>query len=664
MSLLRRLGITIPPSLDEGAADSNRKTLIAPVSGYDATMDEPAKSPLDDWNDPDRVGFAPTLDLPDGPPAPGRVPEDPQEARRRLGRFDVIKTLGRGGMGEVMEGYDRDLGRRVALKVARDARSLDEKRLARFVAEAQLTAQLEHPNIVPVHEFGISREGEGGVFYSMKKVDGIALADALLLVEGGDTDAKERWSRRRLLNVFVQICHAMAYAHERGVIHRDLKPDNVMLGEFGEVLVLDWGLARLVDRMDVDTLRGATTAEVRTAREGVSLTRDGTTVGTPGFMSPEQADGRLSELGPASDVWSLGAILYTILTGTFPHQATDLMMQIQHTIMPPVQDCRERAPQRRIPEERALICNRAVQLQAADRYEDAGELGAALEAFLEGARRKAKAQEALILGHAEWARHRTLTCSIATAEQELVALEAQVQPWTPVKDKKELLRARERLVAQRLDRARCFAEVVTAGERVLAHDPGNADARAFIAQAWWQKFEEAEARRDEVDQALYASRVEAYDDGPYAERLEGTGALVLTTDPPGAEVILRRYFRRGLIWTLTPPQILGTTPLKAPLPMGSYLLTITCPGYADTTYPVHITRGRRWEPEEPVRLLTPGEVGEGWVYVPAGPCQIGEEGRAVDALQQGERHVEGFLIQPTPVTNLIRRQRPSAWRAA
>jgi len=654
ISLLKRLGITIPPSLDDPdeGSEEDRLTLIAPVSGYEPTVDlDSAALDLDEWDDPARSGYAPTLDVPDiedSQPALERTAKERSMARQRLGRHEVLATLGRGGMGIVAEGYDRDLGRRVALKVVRDPEGLDESRLARFVAEAQLTAQLEHPNIVPVHEFGISLEGE--LYYSMKKVEGVALADALMLVEAGEASAKERWTLRRLLGVVVQICNAMAYAHRRGVIHRDLKPDNVMLGEFGEVLVLDWGLARLVHRDEVDAARGEARDEVRTARDGISLTRDGTTIGTPGFMSPEQADGRLSELSPASDVWSLGAILYTILTGTLPHTGKNLVTLIHQTIGHAVQDCRERAPDRRIPEELANICRRALELAPADRYADAGALRAAIELFLEGARRRAEALERLAQGRALQDRHDALGDEIAEAKRRLDALEAAVDPWTPIADKQELLDARDAVAALLVERATCFAHLVIAGERALAHDPGNADARAFLAGAWWTRFEDAEDRRDEADQAWYASRVREYDDGPYSRLLEGTGSVALDTDPTGALVLCQRYERHGLIWSLGEPTELGRTPLDVPLAMGSYLLTLKADGRADTRYPVLISRGRRWEASAPVPMLTPEQIGDGWVYVPAGPCVLGDDGLAVDALKPGERDVEGFLIGEFPVT--------------
>jgi len=219
-------------------------------------------------------------------------------------RFEVGSLLGKGGMGRVLEVSDPALGRSVALKEALPGAD-SEERLARFVREARVTAQLEHPNIVPIYDAGIGPQGQP--FYVMRKVEGRTLSDVIARDE-------EDWPLRRQLAAFIQVCNAVGYAHERGVLHRDLKPDNVILGRFGEVLLLDWGVARVAAgeaTVAPVTTPGAPipTGPASVSTMGSSQTLDGAAIGTPGYMSPEAARGDLASMSPASDVFSLGAML-------------------------------------------------------------------------------------------------------------------------------------------------------------------------------------------------------------------------------------------------------------------------------------------------------------------------------------------------------------------
>lgn len=258
-------------------------------------------------------------------PAPAAPPERPGEtdgASLWGGRLRAGAEVGRGGMGLVLRGTDIKLRRELAIKVTRQRHDeLPPALLARFIEEAQITAQLEHPNVVPIHDLGLDPEGRA--YFSMKLVRGQSLEAILEKRRAGHTATRSEFGLRRLLDVFLQVCQAVEYAHARGVIHRDLKPANVMVGDFGEVLVMDWGVAKLKGRPDRPVDAAAEGREVSTVRaEHQALeTQHGAVIGTPSYMSPEQAKG--GNVDERADLYSLGVMLYEILCGEVPFVAQD-----------------------------------------------------------------------------------------------------------------------------------------------------------------------------------------------------------------------------------------------------------------------------------------------------------------------------------------------------
>jgi serine/threonine-protein kinase len=598
-------------------------------------------------------------------------PSDTPVAPAGLGRFAVERELGRGGMGRVLEARDPDLGRRVAVKVLLGGAGATPPQLARFLTEAQVTGQLEHPNIVPVYELGRTEAGE--VYIVLKRVSGRSLRDVLRGLRSGDADPRE-WSRHRLLSVFVQVCNAVAYAHERGVLHRDLKPDNVMLGEFGEVLVMDWGVARAASSSspvapappapfspaapEADTDRHHPVPTPRTGSSpgrispsSPSYTQEGVLVGTPGYMSPEQASGMVAELDGRSDVWSLGAILHEILVGQPPFSETKPRALLALAFAEPP-DPRARSFDRRIPDEIAEVCLQAMAPDRARRIASAASLAAAVQAFLEGSRRRDQALGRVAQARTAWQEY----VALGAVHEQLSAREKRLAertpPWTPLAEKAELLAARADLAELEPRRARVFGDVVAHCEKALSHEPDNADARAVLAEAYWEKLEDAERRRDRAGASYYAERVRAHDDGHWAARLDGAGTLTLRTSPPGALVFCRRFERRGLVWPLVEDRILGVTPLEdVPLAMGSYLLTLKLPGRSDTLYPVYIPRCRKWTSgPDPVPLHTDAQIGAGFAYVPPGPFVCGGDPQAPRSLPLSEPELPGFFLSVFPAT--------------
>ena len=215
-------------------------------------------------------------------------------------QHQIGKLIATGGMGAIFEAHDVNCRRTVAMKVMLPGKITNDSDLVRFIDEAQVTAQLEHPGIPPVHTIGIDKSGN--VFYTMKFVKGRTLEDILEDIRKGRKDVITRYPLPRLLTMFLRVCEAISYAHARGVIHRDLKPENIMIGAYDEVQVMDWGLAKVV-------LGGGASL-----KRTVDQTVDSVTIGTPEYMAPEQAYGKISEMDERSDVYALGGILYTILT--------------------------------------------------------------------------------------------------------------------------------------------------------------------------------------------------------------------------------------------------------------------------------------------------------------------------------------------------------------
>lgn len=307
------------------------------------------------------------------------------EARVMEGRYELIRKLGQGGLGRVWLARDVNLNRYVALKEMSHAAGICESMIQRFKHEAEITGRLDHPSIVPIYQLGIDFETKR-TFYTMRFLGRTTLQDAIGEYherrQEGDDDPM---LLRNLLTAFVSVCHAIGHAHSRNTIHRDLKPENVVIDNFGQVIVIDWGLAKIIDDTSVECLLDWAAAD------GANLTSDGQVLGTPLYMAPEQAAGRLDELDFRTDIYGLGAILFAIVTGNAPHESTQkesadsglglrgMISVIANGVTPSVRDAHPDA-------DPALeaICNKAMARRRYARYQHATELADEVQRWMAG----------------------------------------------------------------------------------------------------------------------------------------------------------------------------------------------------------------------------------------------------------------------------------------
>ena len=309
-------------------------------------------------------------------PLPPRVkaPTAPPELSTQ--RYTLGAMIGQGGMGEVVLAFDEQIGREVAVKRIRAAAPTSDE-LSRFMREARVQGRLQHPAVVPVHD--LAMDASGKPYFVMKRLSGTTMQELLERLKQGDV-VDEATARRRLLRAFADICLAIEFAHSAGIIHRDLKPANIMLGDFGEVYVLDRGVARaLTEGSDVDAGAAVPASGAKDLSLDSGETRAGTVLGTPAYMAPEQLAG--DRAGPAADIYALGCILYEIAAGQPLHGGRRSLA----TMLKPV-DAKPSSKRPDSPPELDAICEKATQLDPANRWPSARALGEKVQAFLDGDR--------------------------------------------------------------------------------------------------------------------------------------------------------------------------------------------------------------------------------------------------------------------------------------
>ncbi|MCB9759230.1 MAG: SUMF1/EgtB/PvdO family nonheme iron enzyme [Alphaproteobacteria bacterium] len=594
----------------------------------------------------------PTLDLPEIglqtdetmelylQPAAGLLPPTLPGAMES-DRYETLGRLGQGGMAEVLRAFDPALQRAIALKAIKRGRAEDPVAVGRFLDEARLTAQLQHPNIVPVHEHGVLPDGR--CYFTMKAIDGRTLRDVIRAVHLASADGHwapaEGWTLRRLVEALHKVCEAVAYAHDRRVIHRDLKPANVMVGAFGEVLVLDWGLARELEAPQ-------------------ALDPGPRVTGTPWYMAPEQAQGTPAAMAPTADVYALGAMLYEILTGAAPYSGLTSTEALGALLDGAVPRSAEDGP---LPAPQPLvdICARAMAPAPEDRFPDAQALAEAIHRWLAGARSR---ERGLALVERADAMRPEIEALKLEVEQLRAAAHAVLDPLplhapSEAKEPGWGLMDRAEALAQRA--ALADLEYRQVLRSALMQDPELDEAHARLADHYRALHARAEAERDAGAAAQAERLLREHNRGAHTAWLAGTGALTLHTDPPGARARLFRYTLENRRLVPRFDRDLGRTPLQAqPLAMGSYLVELDAPGHERVLYPVSIGRQEHWhgvppgsEAPAPVHMPPEGAIGPDEVYVPAGWFQAGGDPDACDGVDGQRLWAEGFAIQRHPVTN-------------
>ncbi|MEE2755114.1 MAG: bifunctional serine/threonine-protein kinase/formylglycine-generating enzyme family protein [Myxococcota bacterium] len=558
-------------------------------------------------------------------------------------RYDLGDELARGGMGRIVETVDTTLERSVAMKLLLGGKGQRLGWQLRFAQEAQITGQLQHPNIIPVYDLG--ERADGQLYFTMKRVDGQTLRDVFKGLRADDPDMLAEYTRTHLLQVFQKICMAVAYAHSRSVVHRDLKPSNIMIGGYGEVLVMDWGLAKILKK------EASGGQKVKSHREelGRLATRQGEAIGTPGYMPPELALGQLHLVDDRSDVFSLGAILYEMLTLKRPYAGRDAQTILQKMLRSPVKPARLRAPDRNIPIDLDEACSRCLERDVSKRYESVLELHHAVQRHLEAGAEAFEQPSVFSTSELEQqvAQYMTSVEREKVLRDEVKTLKAKEVPWSSLDERRitrKLIHKHRLLDEQVRERFSLAGDVLNSR---LIRDPSDTAAKATLAE-----IASAEFRRcDEIDDApgLAQCRRILTRLNVHAELLRGDGQLEIETNPPGLMVKLYRITEVDSVLTPIRKDTMASTPVSiTDLPMGPYLVSAPTASGRDVRASFRIGRCQRLKLN--LNTLAAARVPDGFLYIPAGHAQLGLDDNAAWPTCRDTVEHPAFCISRLPVT--------------
>lgn len=583
-------------------------------------------------------------------------------------QYEDLDRLGYGGMGEVRLVKDPVLNRHLAMKVLHRNMLQKGANSARFVEEAQICAQLEHPNIVPIHELGTLPDGR--LYFTMKQVKGRQMGEVVKRVHDVSTNGRWGstecgWNLYRLLDAFHQVCRAMAFAHSKGVIHRDLKPSNIMMGEFGEVLVLDWGIAKVIGSERFGRIDPVYTER---SKSNVHATRSGEIIGTAAYMSPEQASGNSEAHDSRTDVYALGGILYHLLCSAHPYSGTDFMTTLKMVQTVPPVKIRDISVLP-IPDELLEICETAMARNPEERYASANELALSVSAWLDGSRQREKGLSVVLQAQNMMLERQQLRAE-AEALNELADAGLKAVPsWADEDTKGKWWDKQQQAIEKQENLRRLDIEQEQLLQAALTHKSDLGEAHQLLIERYRKAHEDAELIQDDQACERHAIRLKHHaeslpESSPIRAAqlyyLKGTGALSLCTDVPDVAIFLDKYvpYRRRLVAKQVAE--LGNGPvIEYPLEMGSYRIRLKKIGHHDVVYPIYIGRGEHWngiDPsghQRPVHVPISGSIGENEQYVPAGWFQIGGRNEGEYTFKRRRVWKESFIMQTFPVTNTL-----------
>lgn len=581
----------------------------------------------------------------DGPPGAGDDgPDQGRVPNPNPSRYTVIERIARGGMGEVWRLQDHQLERTLALKVMHPSLAGHATSRERFRTESRVTARLDHPGIIPVLDAGETPEGR--LWYLMREVGGGTTLRPRLDIPRRE-GVPDPIGLRAAVEAIQRVAQTLAHAHARGVVHRDLKPDNVLLGRHGEVIVLDWGLA-----LELGRAGGGAATPARSPFDGGGdrLTRAGRTMGTVPYLSPEQARGEIRQHGPTCDVWALGILLYEALVGELPYRGRPAAMlaTLITTPPPPLPEASESGLS-------ALVAG-CTRLNPRDRPAHAGEVADALSSWLDGSTRRVRALEAVARADGLTPEIQRIEEDAAHLRDEAYTLLAALPRGASVERKRPAWALEDAAERREIEAAVLEVTREQALRAAMDHDPGAPEPRQRIADLTRVALVHAEEQRDRRGIARASALLEAHDPTGAPAFLSGRGALSLDAHPDGAEIQLHRLVLRDRRLTPQPEGRPIHAPLRRlPLDRGSWLLRVSHPLAEGTWLPVVLTRGEHWDATAqgigPLQLLPAGTLGVHDLHVPGGPAWFGGDSFAPDSLPRTRRDVPGFVVRRHPVTH-------------